>query len=188
MKLRLWVFGAVLVFLGLTFFSSEGSVSQVAQTPNLTKPVIMWEPDNPIQKSKGQLLGIIENLQKQIDAIPSKGPLSPPMISQIAELYGQNGNFTAHDGWTLRGNREIRLYFSRLLDCHKVTDFRIEIKFVYAKEFTDTVKKLTGTLEDISHSVYFILCNSFVLDGQLVRVPGSLSCAHQYPCPCKPNN
>jgi hypothetical protein len=27
-----------------------------------------------------------------------------------------------------------------------------------------------------------------VLDGQLVRVPGSLSCAHQYPCPCKPNN
>jgi hypothetical protein len=188
MKPRLWAFGAVFLFLGLLCLSPQGSVSQTAPAARGQGPLIMWEPDESmwIPKSQAQVHMIIERLQQQVSALSPKGSLTPELISRVSDLYGQDGIFTGHDGWTLRGNREIRLYFTQLLLCHKVSDFRIEIKFVFAKEFTDTVKKETGTLDDISHSLYFILLNSYVLDGKLIRLPALLSCTHQYPCPCPP--
>lgn len=183
MKVRCWVLGMVFVFLGLMTFPSHGSAGQTAPAPNATGALIMWDPGEGswIQNSRVQLLDIIKKLQQQIDAIPSKGPLTPAMISQIADVYGDNGNLTEHDGWTLRGKREISLYFARLLDCHRVTDLKIEIKFVYAKEFTDTFKNPKKP-EDIVHSVYFVLCISYMLDGQSVSVPGSANRAHQGSC------
>lgn len=183
MKSRFWVLGVVLVFLGLMIFSSHGSVGQTAPGPNVTGPLIMWDPGEGswIQTSRQQLLNIIDKLRAQIDAIPSKGSLTTAMISQIADVYGDNGNLTGYDGWTLRGKREISLYFTSLLACHKIADLKIEMKFAYAKEFTDTFKNPKKP-EDIVHCVYFILCISYVLDGKLVSAPGFAYRGHQAPC------
>lgn len=189
MKSRFWVLGIVFVFLGLMILSPHGSVGQTAPAANIKGPLIMWDPDerswDPV--SKQQLLTIVKGLQTQLDAIPS-GSLTPAVISQIADVYGDNGNLTGYDGWTLRGKREISLYFMRLLDCHKTTDFKMEIKFVYVKEFTNTFKTAKGSPQAIVHSVYLVLSNSFMLDGQQVKVPGSTNCPHQADCTCKHNN
>jgi len=190
MKLRLWVSGIGLLVLGLLFSLSQWSMGQAPEPAQTEKTCILYEPDvkDWIPDSKVQLKSIITQMQTMMDAIPSQGPLSAGIIGQIGDIYGQNGNLTGHDGWTLRGKREIVLYLSSLLACHKVSDFRMEIKSIYAKEFTDTFKNLKRNPGDVAHSVYFILCNSYVLDGQLIKVPGSITRRHQADCTNSPDN
>jgi hypothetical protein len=127
-------------------------------------------------------------MRTRINKIPPRVPLTPGLIAEVTALYGPNGILTGHDGLTYRGDREISMYFHQLICCHKVEDLKIEIKFVYAKEFTERAKNPNGSPEDIIHSLYFILSCSYRLDGQFVDPPSSTDCPHSRMCECSYGN
>lgn len=150
-------------------------------------PVIMWEPSDPNAWSvggQGQVLSIIQQMEARIRKIPLTGLVTDGMIAQVAAIYGDNGTMTGDDGTTYRGAREIAMYFRALSLCRKLADLRIEIKFVYAKEFTDRARDAGGKPEDIIHSLYFILSCSYRVNGQLVDPPSATLCAHSRTCEC----
>ena len=185
--IRIVVLLAVLLTT-VVFAGAPGQMAEKQESMEATKlpwPV-MWEPEfsqwNP--KSRAQVVKIVSDLQKLIESIPIKVPLAQGTIPQIAAIYGGNGIFTGHDGVTYRGEREIALYLKSLIAGHKVSDFGIKIKFVYAKEFTDVLNDPHGLPDDVIHSVYFILSSSFMLDGRIVDPPGSTNCPHIRVCDC----
>jgi hypothetical protein len=186
MKFRLRVFEVAFVFLGLLFVSSHASTGQAHLCLNVKLPVILWEPDESAwsQPSKAQVLTIIDRMQKIIDKIQSKGPFDKATIGDIVLAYGANGIMSGAEGWTLRGNRQIATYFSNLLRNSKVSDFKIEIKFVYAKEFTERFNDTKTPADAVVHSVYFVFSNSYSLDGRPVYSGGSTNCPHIKGCDC----
>jgi hypothetical protein len=185
MKVRIRIFGVALAFLGLLFFAGQGSMSQTARPVKPPLPTIMWEPDvsHWSPASRTQVMNIIAGLQQRIDAIPSKVPVTPAIVGQIAATYGANGNFTGADGWTYKGSEEIAAYLNKVLIPGHLADFRIEIKFVYAKEFTERLNK-GKEAQDVVHSLYFVFSNAFMLNARIVDPPGSTNCPHIRICEC----
>ena len=188
MRTRFWILGIGLMVLGVVFLVSSLSMGQApgaARTANL-KPLMSWDPGDTkctwSKVSENQLTSLIDAVQKKIEVLSSRAPLSATTISQIADLYGQNGTFTTLDGLTLRGEREIVMYFQPLLACRHVTDFKIVTKYIYAKEFTDTFNRGNWKPEDVLQTVYFVFDNSFVLDGQPVSLPGATVYRHRGSC------
>jgi hypothetical protein len=163
------------------------SLPEASQGPRVNPPTLMLDPEDPKDWSANgltQIHGIIEKLQTAIDKIPPTGPLTSGMVTDIVNIYGANGIMTGHDGATYRGTREISMYLRQLALCSRITDFRIEIRVVYAKEFTDLAKLTKGSDNDVIHSVYFILNTSYKINGVPVDPPSSTSCPHIRVCEC----
>lgn len=186
MKSQIRVLGVAFVVAALASFALIGAQPEPAPPMKPGVPVIMWEPDvshwSPV--SRTQVMNIIAGLQKRIDAIPSKVPVTPAIVGQIAAIYGANGNFTGADGWTYKGSEEIAAYLNRILIPGHLADFRIEIKFVYAKEFTERLNKGKEP-QDVVHSLYFVFSNTFMLNGRMVDPTGSTNCPHIRVCECR---
>jgi hypothetical protein len=175
--------------LGMAFSAGRAVTNRPDQprAEAMKGPMILWEPEDLKAWSEpgvAQVQHIVQQLQEDIDKIPPAGPLTKDMIARIAAIYGANGIMTGHDGETYRGSREIAMYLSYLTLCRKVTDFRIQIKLVYAKEFTAVAKNLRGSDDDIIHSLYFILSTSYKIDGVPVDPLSSTECPHVRICEC----
>jgi hypothetical protein len=193
MKILVRLFGVSLAVLFLVLMIGKAGTAPAEQDPlpNLGKdvsslpgPVYVLEPTNFSNTGLSYLKTRVGEMKKMIDTACSKGTLTPDMVPAIAAVYGANGNFTGHDGLTYKGKCEISLYFYKLLaGNHKITDFHIQIKVIYAKEFTERMNTEKGDT-DVIHSFYFILASSFKLDGKQVDPPGSTNCRHARVCDC----
>lgn len=187
MKVRIRIFGVACVFLTLFGVQSFWGQAPLRPCPNVS--LVMWEPDVSrwSQPSRDQVLMTIERLQQAIDRIPPRGPLTPAIIRQIVDVYGANGNLTGHDGLTYKGDQAAKNKIPDYLRANMgaISDFSIEIKAVYAKEFTSAFKNVKNPNDnDVVHSLYFIFSNSFLLNGHLVDPPGSTNCPHIRICEC----
>jgi hypothetical protein len=193
--MKAWVrlLGVSITVLFLVLMIGKAGTSLSGQVPILDSgkdvssaqgPVYILEPVNFSSAGLSYLKARVGDMMKSINAASSKGPLTHDMVPAIAAIYGDNGNFTGHDGLTYKGKSEISLYFYKLLAAkHTIADFHIQIKVVYAKEFTERLHK--GTLDtDVIHSFYFILASSFKLDNKQVDPPGSTNCRHARVCDC----
>jgi len=187
MKTWLRVFVVAGVFL--TLLGVQSFRGQVHQGPCPNVSVIMWEPDvsrwSP--PSRDQVLMTIDNLQKAIDKVNVGGNLTPAIIDDILIVYGANGNLTGHNGLTYKGDPHAKLTIGDYLHANMgaISNFRIEIKAVYAKEFTAVLRNSQDPKgEDVVHSLYFILSNSFLLNGHPVDPTGSTNCPHIRMCDC----
>ena len=200
MNIRRRVIGAVFALVVLLSCFSGGVAGQTVPAspvnatldPQLTKDPrpqiqIFWEPAESAwrQPSKDQAFFTINSLMQKISAIPANTPLTPAMVKQITAIYGPDGNLTGYDGSTYQGSKEIALYLEQLLCCHQVSNLKIEIKLVYVKEFTDRLYSPRVQPTDIVHTLYYILSNSYMMDGHRVVPPGSTICAHQTGCSCR---
>jgi len=187
MKHLMRMAAVVLVILVMAVPSVRATAGPPQKEGGEPLPMIMWEPANPnawTVNGRAQVLGIIERMQALIRKIPLVGLVTSDVIGQVAALYGDNGILTSIDGTTLRGAREIAMYFRQLALCQRVADIRIEIKFVYAMEYTARARDAGGRPEDIVHSLYFILSCSFLVDRQPVMLASSTSCPHSRLCEC----
>jgi hypothetical protein len=190
----------VLVFLGAAFMAGKLVADRGSQTPRgVTEgPIILWEPalTEGVKAGgvgwspggKDQVMDIIKKMQDKLDQIPASGPLTEKAIGEIASVYGTNGILTGYDGTTYRGEREIAMYFRLLSLTQSVTDVRIEIKLVYAKEFVQVANNMKGSPDDVIHSLYFVLATSYKIDGVPVDPPSSTECPHIRKCECSTKN
>jgi hypothetical protein len=129
-----------LVLLAMAIPPGKAVTGQEKTQSLAPPPMVTWEPIDPnawSQNGRAQVSGIIQRMQKSIDLLPPKGLLTGDTVRQVAAIYGPNGILTGYDGLTYRGAREIAMYFHQLMFSRHVEDLKIEIKFVYAKEFTD---------------------------------------------------
>lgn len=125
----------------------------------------------------------VGDLQARLGKLVLPGPLTHEMVPHIVAVYGDNGNFTGHDGVTYRGVREISVYLNTLISCHKITNFKIELKVVYAKQIPPALRIDRGN-DTVVHNIYFIYSCSFLLDGHLIDPLGSTNCSHVKVCEC----
>ncbi len=146
--------------------------------PLATKGELAWE-----ESGVNYVRGYEKELRVRLAKLVLPGPLTHGMLRDIVAVYGDNGSFTGHDGVTYRGVREIAVYFTSLLDRHKITEFRIEPKVVYAKQIPPHMRVDKGD-ETVIHSIYLILSCTFRLDGRLIDPLGSTSCSHVKLCEC----
>jgi hypothetical protein len=146
--------------------------------PLATKGTLEWE-----ESGVRYVRDYLKDLGARLGKLVIPGPLTHDMVPEIVAIYGDNGNFTGHDGVTYRGVREISVYLNSLLDCHKITDFRIEPKVVYAKQIPPHLRIDKGDFTVI-HSIYFIFSCTFLVDGRLIDPLGSTDCTHVKMCEC----
>jgi hypothetical protein len=181
------VLAVLLLTIGFTGTGSPAPEGQAGASLQSETPLPkMWDPEVSkwSRKSQDQVEDIIKKLQKEIDLFLPAPSLDKKTIRKIAEIYGDNGIFIGHDGLTYRGRREIELYLNTLNAEHKVSNFGIQIKFVYATEFSEAFNNPNGSDEDVVHRVHFILSSSFALDGSHADPPGSTECPHIRVCDC----
>ena len=202
MKSLVRVLGFSFVFLFMVLLVGKAGTKPVEAQDPLKDAVVVFDPPEskwiefkPDWKARTYINEIIDEMLRPLAALQSGKPLTPDEIPLIAAIYGANGNFTGHDGLTYKGICEISMYFYRLITTHhQVTNFSIQVKAVYAKEFTERAKMAKefierGNMKDIPddlvlHSFYFILASSFKLDGKPVDPLGSTNCCHIKVCEC----
>jgi hypothetical protein len=191
MKSLVRVLGVSFVFLFMVLLVGKAGTKPVEAQDPLKDAVVVFDPPEsrwvefkPDWNARLYINRLIGDMLKPIAHLQSGNPLTPDAIPLIAAVYGANGNFTGHDGRTYKGICEISLYFYRLIGQYHVTDFSIQVKAVYAKEFTERAKMKDIPDDVVLHSFYFILASSFKLDGKPVDPLGSTNCCHIKICEC----
>jgi hypothetical protein len=173
----------LVAFVSLT--GQEGKTTQSVTQLGADKLVVIIDPPD-VKNWEGGIQYVndyVGDLQARLGKLVLPGPLTHAMVPYIVAVYGDNGNFTGHDGVTYRGVREISVYLDTLIGCHKITNFKIELKVVYAKQIPPALRIDRGD-DTVLHNIYFIYSCSFLLDGRLIDPLGSTNCTHVKVCEC----
>ena len=184
--MKTWIQVAGVTFIVIVFlFSSsagcrEGAAAASKYVINYVPPESSWQ-----QESKDQVNKVIDKIEKEIEAInaldTSQG-LTNEAIRKIVALHGRNGTYKTHARTTCRGDGEIGVYLT--LNRDLISNYRIELKVVYAEEYTSVLYAKEKKDGDVVHGFVFIFSNKYKFEGKDVDPDSSTSCPHVRLCEC----
>jgi len=180
-----WIRSLAVAIVSLTLLLISTGGCRMKES-GVKPPLIVWEPGEWSEASKGQVLKIISDVQEELANINKLGTsqeLPDVAIDKIKDLHGKNGFFTAHDGKVHGGAENIKAHLND--NKSHIKKFQIQLKVVCAKEFTDRFNNPATQPEEVVHSLIFIFSSTYEYDGKTVDPLSTATCPHVKLCECR---